>query len=98
MSALRDRVLNSSLDELVVAAERGEIDPDELWREVLGSLDRSVDLLKEASGARQPAASSDWYAALTKRQDRIDAIIARWRADLNTAGALPPHRVGSERA
>ena len=99
MSALRDRVLNSSLDELVEAAERGEIDPNELWHEVLSSLDRSVDLLRQIGGGTgRPAGSAEWYAGLTHRQDRIDAMIARWRADLRTAGVVPTGRVDSERA
>ena len=47
MSALKDRILNSSLDDLVAAAERGEIDPDDVWAEVLASLDRSASLLHD---------------------------------------------------
>ena len=43
MKSLRDRMLETSLDDSCLAAERGEIDPDELWTEVLASLiDRST--------------------------------------------------------
>lgn len=96
MSALRDRVLNSPLDDLVEAAERGEIDPDELWEEVLKSLDRSADLLREMGKPQRNsgASASGWYGDLSRKQDRIDAMIARWRAELDAAGLLPP--VGKE--
>jgi len=101
MSALRDRILNSSLDELVEAAERGEIDPDELWLEVISSLDRSLAMLREMNEARSAAAEVFDLRELNRKQDRIDAMITRWRMELDAAGMLPPDgepRLGKARA
>ena len=89
MKSLRDRVLGASLDELVLAAERGEIDPDELWREVLDSLDRSIGILHEMNRPREDDDDRIDYAELGRRQDRIDAMIAGWRSELDAAGLLP---------
>jgi hypothetical protein len=89
MSALKDRILNSSLDELVAAAERGEIDPDEVWAEVLASLDRSLETLREMNRLRERDVDRIDYAELERRQDRIDAMIAEWRSEIEAAGLLP---------
>jgi hypothetical protein len=89
MSALRDRVLNTPLDDLVAAAERGEVDPYALWLEVLESVDRSVAGLGKANAALAAAAGRLDTGDLARRQDRIDAMIAEWRAELDSAGVLP---------
>ena len=87
MSALHDRVMNSSIDDLVAAADRGEIDPDELWQEVLDSLDRSVDALRLINDDALPSnAHDDWLLKVGQRQDRIDAMINDWLAGTKRAG------------
>jgi hypothetical protein len=89
MSELRDRVLNTPLDDLVAAAGRGEVDPDALWREVLESVDRSVAGLRKVNAAlAAPAAPFD-IGDLQRKQDRIDAMIAEWRTELDSTGVLP---------
>jgi hypothetical protein len=89
MSALRDRILASSLDELVEAAECGEIDPDEVWDEVLASLDRSTELLREMNQSLSSADPGWDIREIERRQDRIDAMIEGWRSELHAAGLLP---------
>jgi hypothetical protein len=88
MRTLRDTFLESSLDELVAAAEAGKIDPDELWTEVLDSVHRSVVLLSRMSRASGPPEGFD-EQGLREKQDRIDGMIARWRSELESAGMLP---------
>ena len=88
MSALRDRVLNSPLDELVWQAERGEIDPDELWAEVLESIDRSAGVLRDINRKFEVATEPVANAELRRKQDRIDAMIREWRSELDAAGLL----------
>jgi hypothetical protein len=86
MKSLRDRVLGASLDELVLAAESGEIDPDELWAEVLASLDRSIGILHDMNRPREDDDDRIDYAELERRQDRIDAMIAKWRSEFEDVG------------
>ncbi len=89
VSALKDRFLSSSLDELVAAAERGEIDPDEVWSEVLESVDRSVDILRGMNRTFETEPERVDNHELRRKQDSIDAMIAEWRAELDAAGLLP---------
>lgn len=94
MSALRDRVLSSSLDDLVGAAERGEIDPDQVWTEVLDSLGRSANILRQMAETQEQtnAFLKSRLPELIARQDRIDATIAEWRSLHD-----PPERSPAER-
>jgi ABC-type taurine transport system substrate-binding protein len=100
MSALKDRILNSSLDDLVAAAERGEIDPDDVWAEMLASLDRSASLLHDM--ARVQRDSIDYLdqrlPELSARQDRIDAMIAEWRALAEASDPETSDRGGHRRS
>jgi hypothetical protein len=91
MSTLRDRILNSSLDDLVDGAERGEIDPNELWDETLNSLDRTTAILRKTNETQGAATAylEGKLPALRERQDQIDAMIEQWRVELAAAGLLP---------
>lgn len=90
MSALLDRVLSTSWDDLTAAADRGEIDPDELWDEMLSSLDRSTAILRRMNQS-QAAATAYLDARLPvlhETQGQIDSMIEQWRVELDAAGCL----------
>jgi len=74
-------VLNASAADLEAAARRGDIPADELWEEVLTSMDRSIMALREISDTNRDALAS-LDATLNRvaaRQKEVDAFMDEWR-------------------
>ena len=81
MSRLHDMVLNASAADLESAAQRGDIPADELWDEVLASMDCSVMALRGMSDTNRDALAS-LDATLNRvaaRQKEVDTLIDEWR-------------------
>lgn len=87
---LRDTLLTNSVDELLHAVDRGDIDPDKLWVEVLESLERSAGLVHDIARIEHDVTAriDDFLPRLKARQHGIDTMIEGWRTELG----LPKER------